>query len=48
MNVVHAKRQANMAAHDLAKYALELDEEVSWMGVIPNPIFSVIVNEFVL
>lgn len=37
-----------MTAHDLAKYALELDEDISWMGEIPNPIFSVIVNELVL
>ena len=47
VNVTHAKRQANMAAHGLAKYALGLDEEVSWMGDIPNPIFSIIVNELV-
>ena len=44
--MTHAKRQANMAAHGLAKYALELDEDVFWMGEIPHPIFSVIVNEF--
>ena len=43
--VTHDRRQANMAAHGLAKYALELDEYVFWMGEIPHPIFSVIVNE---
>ncbi|KAM6567325.1 hypothetical protein CsatA_026453 [Cannabis sativa] len=41
----HARRQANKAAHGLAKYALELDEDVSWIREIPYPIFSIIVND---
>ncbi|XP_060969490.1 uncharacterized protein LOC133036774 [Cannabis sativa] len=43
--VTHARRQANKAAHGLVKYALELDEDVSWIGEIPYPIFSIIVND---
>ena len=46
VTIVHTRRQANQAAHGLAKYALELDEDVSWMGEIPYPIFSIIVNDF--
>ncbi|KAM6601123.1 hypothetical protein CsatA_020732 [Cannabis sativa] len=45
VTISHVKRNANQAAHGLAKYALELDEDVCWMGEIPNPIFSVIVND---
>ncbi|KAM6583541.1 hypothetical protein CsatB_010543 [Cannabis sativa] len=48
VTVTHARRQANQAAHGLAKYALELDEDVSWIGEIPYPIFSIIVNDFQL
>ena len=43
--ISHTRRHANEAAHGLAKYALELDEDVCWIGEIPNPIFSIIVNE---
>ena len=45
ISVIHTKRQANMVAHGLARYTLELDEDVFWMGEIPNPIFSIIVND---
>uniref|UniRef100_A0A803NGJ4 Reverse transcriptase domain-containing protein n=1 Tax=Cannabis sativa TaxID=3483 RepID=A0A803NGJ4_CANSA len=44
--VSHVKRNANHAAHGLAKYALELDEDVCWTGVIPSPIFSVIIDDY--
>uniref|UniRef100_A0A803QMZ3 Reverse transcriptase domain-containing protein n=1 Tax=Cannabis sativa TaxID=3483 RepID=A0A803QMZ3_CANSA len=46
VTVSHVKRNANQAAHGLARYALELDEDVCWMGEIPNPIFSVVVNDY--
>uniref|UniRef100_A0A803Q8I6 Reverse transcriptase domain-containing protein n=1 Tax=Cannabis sativa TaxID=3483 RepID=A0A803Q8I6_CANSA len=45
VTISHVKRNANQAAHGLAKYALELDEDVCWMGEVPNPIFSVVVND---
>uniref|UniRef100_A0A803PF09 RNase H type-1 domain-containing protein n=1 Tax=Cannabis sativa TaxID=3483 RepID=A0A803PF09_CANSA len=45
VTVAHVRRQANQAAHGLAKYALELDEDVTWIREIPYPIFSVIVND---
>uniref|UniRef100_A0A803PQM1 Uncharacterized protein n=1 Tax=Cannabis sativa TaxID=3483 RepID=A0A803PQM1_CANSA len=43
--VSHAKRSANQAAHGLAKFALGLDEDISWVGEIPYPIFTVVVND---
>ena len=43
--ISHTRRHANKAADGLAKFALELDEDVCWIGEIPNPIFSIIVNE---
>uniref|UniRef100_A0A803NF84 RNase H type-1 domain-containing protein n=1 Tax=Cannabis sativa TaxID=3483 RepID=A0A803NF84_CANSA len=46
--VSHVKRSANQAAHGLAKFALGLDDDISWMGEIPYPIFSVVVNDFSL
>uniref|UniRef100_A0A803QFF3 Reverse transcriptase domain-containing protein n=1 Tax=Cannabis sativa TaxID=3483 RepID=A0A803QFF3_CANSA len=45
VTVAHVRRQANQAAHGLAKYALELDEDVTWIREIPYPIFSVIAVE---
>ncbi|XP_060959370.1 uncharacterized protein LOC133030594 [Cannabis sativa] len=33
--VTHVKRSANMAAHGLAKYALELDEDCVWLETCP-------------
>uniref|UniRef100_A0A803QJM9 Reverse transcriptase zinc-binding domain-containing protein n=1 Tax=Cannabis sativa TaxID=3483 RepID=A0A803QJM9_CANSA len=48
VTVSHVKRQANQAAHGLAKYALEVDEDVCWMVEIPNLIFSIIVNDYQL
>uniref|UniRef100_A0A803NYQ1 CCHC-type domain-containing protein n=1 Tax=Cannabis sativa TaxID=3483 RepID=A0A803NYQ1_CANSA len=38
--VSHVKRGANMAAHGLAKYALELDEDCFWLESCPPPIYS--------
>lgn len=46
VTIAHTRRQANQAAHGLTKYALGLDEDVYWMGEIPYPIFSIIVNDF--
>uniref|UniRef100_A0A803PYL0 RNase H type-1 domain-containing protein n=1 Tax=Cannabis sativa TaxID=3483 RepID=A0A803PYL0_CANSA len=43
--VSHAKRSANQAAHGLARFALGLDEDISWVGEIPYPIFTVVVND---
>ncbi|XP_060973570.1 uncharacterized protein LOC133038930 [Cannabis sativa] len=44
--ISHVKRTANQAAHGLAKFALGLDEDMCWVGEIPYPIFSVVVNDF--
>uniref|UniRef100_A0A803NTN0 Reverse transcriptase domain-containing protein n=1 Tax=Cannabis sativa TaxID=3483 RepID=A0A803NTN0_CANSA len=44
--VSHVKRSANQNAHGLAKFALGLDEDMSWIGEIPYPIFTVVVNDF--
>uniref|UniRef100_A0A803QED6 Reverse transcriptase domain-containing protein n=1 Tax=Cannabis sativa TaxID=3483 RepID=A0A803QED6_CANSA len=46
VTVSHVKRNANQAAYGLAKYALGLDEDIRWMGEIPNPIFSVVINDY--
>uniref|UniRef100_A0A803P5M6 Uncharacterized protein n=1 Tax=Cannabis sativa TaxID=3483 RepID=A0A803P5M6_CANSA len=43
--VTHVKRTANQAAHGLAKYALGLDEDFVWIGEIPYPVFSDVVND---
>uniref|UniRef100_A0A803NTZ9 RNase H type-1 domain-containing protein n=1 Tax=Cannabis sativa TaxID=3483 RepID=A0A803NTZ9_CANSA len=43
--VSHVRRNANQAAHGLAKYALGLDVDTCWRGEIPSPIFSVVVND---
>uniref|UniRef100_A0A803PIC3 Reverse transcriptase domain-containing protein n=1 Tax=Cannabis sativa TaxID=3483 RepID=A0A803PIC3_CANSA len=43
--VSHVKNDANMAAHSLAKHALEVDETCFWLETIPPPIYSVVVNE---
>uniref|UniRef100_A0A803PLQ2 RNase H type-1 domain-containing protein n=1 Tax=Cannabis sativa TaxID=3483 RepID=A0A803PLQ2_CANSA len=43
--ITHVKRSANEAAHGLAKFALGLDDDISWIGEIPYPIFSVVVND---
>uniref|UniRef100_A0A803P996 Reverse transcriptase domain-containing protein n=1 Tax=Cannabis sativa TaxID=3483 RepID=A0A803P996_CANSA len=46
VTITHVKREANMAAHCLAKFALGVDETCFWFEEIPPPIYSVIVNEF--
>ncbi|XP_060974670.1 uncharacterized protein LOC133039749 [Cannabis sativa] len=43
--VSHVKRDANKAAHELARFALRLDNDCSWLGEIPSPIHSVIVMD---
>uniref|UniRef100_A0A803QHU6 Reverse transcriptase domain-containing protein n=1 Tax=Cannabis sativa TaxID=3483 RepID=A0A803QHU6_CANSA len=43
--VTHVKRSANQAAHGLARFSLGLDDDISWIGEIPYPIFSVVVND---
>uniref|UniRef100_A0A803QC75 Reverse transcriptase domain-containing protein n=1 Tax=Cannabis sativa TaxID=3483 RepID=A0A803QC75_CANSA len=42
VTITHVKREANMAAHCLAKFALGVDEACSWFEEIPPPIYSVI------
>ncbi|KAM6576935.1 hypothetical protein CsatB_028772 [Cannabis sativa] len=44
--VTHVKRSANQEAHGLAKFSLGLDDDICWIGEIPYPIFSVVVNDF--
>uniref|UniRef100_A0A803PA19 Reverse transcriptase zinc-binding domain-containing protein n=1 Tax=Cannabis sativa TaxID=3483 RepID=A0A803PA19_CANSA len=41
----HVKLLANSAAHDLAKFALGLEEAYFWSEVTPQPIYSVVVND---
>ncbi|KAM6549071.1 hypothetical protein CsatB_020747 [Cannabis sativa] len=43
--ISHAMRNANHAAHGLAKHALELDQDICWVGEIPYPIFTTVVND---
>uniref|UniRef100_A0A803QG02 Reverse transcriptase domain-containing protein n=1 Tax=Cannabis sativa TaxID=3483 RepID=A0A803QG02_CANSA len=43
--VYHVKRDANKAAHELARFALRLDNNWSWLEEIPSPIHSVIVMD---
>ncbi|KAM6542266.1 hypothetical protein CsatB_006713 [Cannabis sativa] len=45
VTVSHVKRTANQAAHGLAKFALGVDETCFWFEDIPQPIYSVIVDE---
>uniref|UniRef100_A0A803P1A9 Uncharacterized protein n=1 Tax=Cannabis sativa TaxID=3483 RepID=A0A803P1A9_CANSA len=45
VKVSHVKRDANQAAHDLAKFALRLDEDMFWLGEIPSPIVSLVVTD---
>ncbi|XP_060961850.1 uncharacterized protein LOC133032047 [Cannabis sativa] len=42
VTITHVKREANMAAHCLAKFALGVDEACFWFEEIPPPIYSVI------
>ncbi|KAM6596102.1 hypothetical protein CsatA_006626 [Cannabis sativa] len=44
--VTHVKGSANQEAHGLAKFSLGLDDDICWIGEIPYPIFSVVVNDF--
>ncbi|XP_060972669.1 uncharacterized protein LOC133038517 [Cannabis sativa] len=41
--ISHVKRNANHAAHGLAKHALALDQDICWIGEIPDPISSIVV-----
>ncbi|KAM6563086.1 hypothetical protein CsatB_023084 [Cannabis sativa] len=45
VNVVHAKRSANMVAHSLAKFALGVEETCFWLEDLPLPFYSVVVND---
>ncbi|KAM6548100.1 hypothetical protein CsatB_019776 [Cannabis sativa] len=45
VNVVYAKRSANKVAHNLIKFALEVDETCSWLEDLSPPFYSVIVND---
>uniref|UniRef100_A0A803PDD1 RNase H type-1 domain-containing protein n=1 Tax=Cannabis sativa TaxID=3483 RepID=A0A803PDD1_CANSA len=45
VSISHVKRNANMVAHGLARYALGLEEACFWLDNILPPIYSVIVNE---
>uniref|UniRef100_A0A803QEE6 RNase H type-1 domain-containing protein n=1 Tax=Cannabis sativa TaxID=3483 RepID=A0A803QEE6_CANSA len=44
VNIVHAKRSANMVAHCLAKFVLGVDETCSWLEDLPLPFYFIIVN----
>uniref|UniRef100_A0A803PCT3 RNase H type-1 domain-containing protein n=1 Tax=Cannabis sativa TaxID=3483 RepID=A0A803PCT3_CANSA len=43
--VPYVKRDANKAAHALAKFALRFDEDIFWLGEIPSPIYFVVIND---
>uniref|UniRef100_A0A803NT94 Reverse transcriptase domain-containing protein n=1 Tax=Cannabis sativa TaxID=3483 RepID=A0A803NT94_CANSA len=45
VKVSHVKREANKAAHALSKFALRLDEDILWLGEIPSPIHSVVIED---
>uniref|UniRef100_A0A803PZ04 Reverse transcriptase domain-containing protein n=1 Tax=Cannabis sativa TaxID=3483 RepID=A0A803PZ04_CANSA len=45
VKVSHVKRDANQAAHGLAKFALRLDKDMVWLGEIPSPIVFVVVAD---
>ncbi|PON50688.1 Ribonuclease H [Parasponia andersonii] len=43
--VRHVYRDANRVAHELAKYALRLDDELIWLEDVPPPVLSVVFSD---
>jgi len=45
VEVQHVKREANQAAHLLAKYGLCLLNDCTWLGECPSPIQDIVAFE---
>ena len=45
VSLVHVRRDANRAAHGLARFSLRIDGELVWLEEIPSPIVSVVLME---
>ncbi|PON69334.1 Ribonuclease H-like domain containing protein [Trema orientale] len=45
VSLVHVRREANNAAHGLARFSLRINEELVWLDSIPPPIVSVVLME---
>ena len=43
----HVRRESNIVAHSLARYALEITDFVAWIKDIPPPLFSVVRDDIV-